>query len=142
MSDTGFYRKNDDNNLEYVNIIIKDDDGEEFDMDTLRNIFKDTIDNQKEKLEKIIDFGAAILGDHYRGTAFMMGWVINKILMTYEHKNKIKLHVVTEVDQLDTDEIKDKTVEMLEDLLEKIKSDELDISDIPLNMRSVDSDYD
>ena len=49
MSDTGYYRKK-DGNIEYVDNVIKDDDGEEFDMETLREIFKDTIENQKDKI--------------------------------------------------------------------------------------------
>jgi len=140
MSDTGFYRKK-GNDIEYVDIVIKDDDGEEFDMETLRSIFKDAIDKQKEKLEKIVDFGASILGDHYRGTAFMMGWVVNKIITTYEIKNETKLHVTTEAETLDKEEITEKTVDMLEDLLEKLKSGELDLEDMPLNMKNMDGDY-
>jgi len=138
--ETGFYRKNGDN-IEYVRIVIKDDDDEEFDMETLHGIFKDTIDKQREKLKKIVDFGASILGDHYKGTSFMMGWVVNKILTTYEIKNETKLHVSTEAEDLDTDELKDKTVETLEDLIERIKSGELDLDDMPLNMSNVDRDY-
>jgi len=140
MSDTGFYRKKNDG-IEYVDIVIKDEDGEEFNMGTLRTICKDTIEKQKDKLEKIVDFGASILGDHYRGAAFMMGWVVNKILTTYEIKNDTKLHVTTETETLDTDEIKEKTVDMLEDLLERIKSGDLDLEDMPLNMNNMDGDY-
>jgi len=138
--DTGFYRKKGDS-IEHVEIVIRDDDGEEFDMETLREIFKGTIDKQKDKLEKIIDFGASILGDHYRGTSFMMGWVVNKILMTYEIKNDTKLHVTTEAEVLDKEELTEKTVDMLEDLLEKIKSGDIDLEDMPINMKSVDGDY-
>jgi len=128
--DTGFYRKKEDG-VDYVEIKLLDDNNEEFDMETLRTIFKDTVDNNKDKLSKIVDFGAAILGDHYRGTAFMFGWVIQKIINTHEKKNDVKLRVITEVTPLDGDELKNKTVDMLEEILEKIKTGELDISDMP-----------
>ncbi len=141
MSDAGFFRKK-DNELEHVSVVIKDDDGEIFDMEQLKIIFKDSVDKQKDKLEKIIDLGASILGDHYKGSFFMMGWVINKILTTYEQKNETKLHVTTEIETLDGEEIKEKTVEMLEDLLTRIKSGDVDLEDMPLNFSNVDTDYD
>ena len=137
MSDTGYYRKKDDN-IEYLDVTLIDDDGEEFDMETLRNIFKDTIENKKDSLEKIIDFGTAILGDHYKGVPFMFGWVIQKIINTYEIKNDTKLKIQVNTETLDTDEIKDKTVDMLEDLLDRIKTGDLDITDMPLNMNGMD----
>ena len=137
MKDTGFYKKKEDG-MSYVAIKLLDDNGDEFDMETLRNIFKDTIDNNRDKLEKITYFGAAILGDHYRGTAFMFGWVIQKIINTHERKNDVKLKVITEVTELNGDELKNKTVDMLEDLLEKIKSGEIDITDIPIMNGGVD----
>ena len=140
MTDTGYYRKK-NGDIEYVNITIKDDDGDEFEMDVLREIVKKTIDEKQDKLEKIIDFGVAITGDHYKGTSFMLGWVISKILTSYENKNDIKLHISSESETLAEDEIKNKTVDMLEDLLEKIKNDDLDISDLPLNMSRLDDDY-
>lgn len=135
--DTGFYRKK-DGGMEYVEIKLLDDNNEEFDMENLRNIFKDTIDSNKDKLTKIVDFGASILGDHYRGTAFMFGWVVQKIINTHERKNDVKLRVVTEVSPLDSDEIKNKTVDMLEDLLEKIKSGEMDMTDMPFMTGNMD----
>jgi len=140
MSDTGYYRKKNDN-IEYVNISIIDDDGDEFEMDTLREIVKKTVDDKQDKLEKIVDFGAAITGDHYRGSAFMLGWVISKILGAYETNNEIKLHVHSDVEELDASEIKEKTVDMLEEMLEKIKNGDLDVSDMPLNMSRLDDDY-
>ena len=131
--DTGYYRKSGDN-IEYVEIKLIDEDGEEFDMETLRGIFKDTLDSQKDKLEKIVDFGTAILGDHYKGVSFMFGWVVQKIINTYETKNETKLKVVPEVEQMDSEEIKVKTVDLLKDILQKIEDDEIDVTDMPLNM--------
>lgn len=138
-SDTGYYRKK-GSELEYVDIKLIDEDGEEFDMEHLRNIFKETIENQKEKLEKIVDFGTAILGEHHKGVSFMFGWVVQKIINAYENKNDVKLKVVTDAQRIDNDEIKTKTIDLLEELLEKVKSDDFDISDLPLNMSNVDYD--
>jgi len=109
-------------------------------MEHLRNIFKDTIDSQKEKLEKIVDFGTAILGDHYKGVSFMFGWVVQKIINAYEQKNGVKLKILTEIEALEQDEIKAKTVDILEDLLNKIKNDEIDLEDMPLNFNGVEYD--
>ena len=110
-------------------------------METLREIVKSTIDKKSDKLQKIVDFGAAITGDHYKGTSFMIGWVISKILMSYEQQNDTKLHVLSESEIIDDSEIKEKTISMLEDMLDKIKNDEIDISDMPLNMSRLDDDY-
>jgi len=137
MPDTSYYRKSEDS-IEQIEIKLIDSDGEEFDMQTLRTIFKDTLDNQKDKLEKIIDFGTGILGDHYKAVPFMFGWVIQRIINTYEQKNDTKLTIETVETALDSDEIKEKTLSVLENLIEDIKNDELDIADMPLNMTGMD----
>ena len=135
--ETGFYRKV-DGAIEFVTIKLFDTDDEEFDMDTLKTIFKDTLEEQKEKLEKMVDLGTAILGDRHKGVYFMFGWVIQKIIGTYEAKNNTKLRINVDVESMDNDEIKDKTVEALEDILEKIKNDDIDLSDMPMNMGGID----
>ena len=140
MNEIGFYKKSDDD-IVFVKVNITDNEGVEFDMDTLKEIFHKSISNNQSKLKPVIDFGAAITGDHYKGTAFMMGWVINKILTTYELKNDTKLKVDTIEEQIDLDEIKDQTVTIIEDLLTKIKSDEFDISDLSSIFSVMDPNY-
>lgn len=134
MTDTGYYRKGEDG-VEYVEVkLVDQESGEEFDMETLKGVFKDTIDAQRDKLDKIVDFGTAILGDHYKGVSFMFGWVVQKIIGTYEVKNGTKLRVEINPEAIDADEIQQKTVDLLEDLLEKVKNGDIDVSDMPVNM--------
>ena len=127
---TGYYRKN-DNNLEYVNIKLIDSDQDEVDIESIRKTYKKLIMDNKDKIEKIIDFGIAVTGDHYKAIAFMNGWVIHTIISNYEKVYDTKISIVTENEKIDEDEIKEKTIEMMYELIQKIENDELDLSDIP-----------
>ena len=136
----GFYRKTKSGDNEFVTVTITDDDGEEFEITNLRSIFKETLEEQKDKLEKIVNFGTAFLGDYHKGVVFMFGWVVMKIIATYEAKNDTKLHINIDTEILDKEEVKDKTLVVLKDVIERIENDEIDLTDLPLYMSGMD-DY-
>ena len=128
-----------DNDIKKIEVSIEDSNGENFDMDELKQTFNKSIKKQKDKVDNITKLGMAIIGDQTMADAFMFGWVLQKIVANYENINNTKLTVKTKESSIDKNEIKNTTAEMFNNIADKIKSGEVDIVDMLASINGIRS---
>ncbi len=124
-------------------VSIVDEENVAFDLEELRSNITDVFKNpeNKEKIEQVFSLGMGTVGSHDAANGFVVGWIVNKILTSYESENGSQLSIEIEKTNINRDELMDYAINEAEAYLEFLKENK-DNPDIMLKKMPTNDDGD